>query len=300
MNKRFSKVIKNNKLENFISNEINIAIAVFVVCSLIVLSITGFWDLYDKKFFENILVEAHGMLFDVLIIGIIILWLNKKREKKLEIKRYHDEIDDFRFWKSDEAMYRIMGNIKRLQRLKVNKIDLQSCYLKNSLLFDITINNSNLSNVCLEGSNCSGANFQECDLTGAVFLGGNFINTNFKCSDLRNANFESANLHKSNFEQANLEGAYLHKAGIREANLENSNLSFIKLINAKLTKSNLKNAILDDANLMGADLREVRNLNVEQLLKVQTLYKTKLDNKLGKEIKERFPELLEESKSALL
>ncbi len=56
------------------------------------------------------------MLFDILVIGIFILSLNRLAEKRIENQRYIDEIDDFRGWRSKEAAYKIAGNIRRLNR----------------------------------------------------------------------------------------------------------------------------------------------------------------------------------------
>ena len=72
---------------------------------------------FIKRFFntfgEGLLIETFGMLLDVLVIGIIILWLNeirdKKRRRELEIQRYQEEIDDFRGWDDKEATFRIIG-----------------------------------------------------------------------------------------------------------------------------------------------------------------------------------------------
>ena len=63
------------------------------------------------------------MLFDVAIIGILIFWLNKIGEERRRIKTYLDEIDDFRLWESDEAAFRTVGNIKRLNQNKIYNIN---------------------------------------------------------------------------------------------------------------------------------------------------------------------------------
>ncbi len=56
------------------------------------------------------------MLFDILVIGVLILFLNKLAEKRVDNRRYLEEIEDFRGWESEEAAYRIAGNLKRLKR----------------------------------------------------------------------------------------------------------------------------------------------------------------------------------------
>jgi hypothetical protein len=71
---------------------------------------------YKGEFLNSILVEAHGLLFDIFVFGILIVFFNKMGEKRRNIKRWQEEIDDFRGWNSEEAKFRIVGNIKRLNR----------------------------------------------------------------------------------------------------------------------------------------------------------------------------------------
>ncbi len=96
------------------TSAVSISIAVFVIASIVVIRISRSY--YDGDFMENVLVEAHGMLFDILDIGVLILFLNKLVEKQMESQRYLDEIDDFRGWESEEASYRIASNLRRLKR----------------------------------------------------------------------------------------------------------------------------------------------------------------------------------------
>ena len=92
-----------------------------------------------------VLMEAHGMIFDIAVIGILILWLNKSGEKQINIRNNHNEIDDFRDWKSPEASYRILGAIKRLNREDIYKIDLHECYLRTINLSYINLQGSNIN-----------------------------------------------------------------------------------------------------------------------------------------------------------
>ena len=92
--------------------------------------------LWEKEFLEGITVEAFGMLFDILILGFLFSIFYNLAERKLNIERYLEEIDDLRGWDEKEAMYRNMGNIKRLSRLGIEykKIDFHDCYLAEANL----------------------------------------------------------------------------------------------------------------------------------------------------------------------
>src|SRR5258706_12321243 len=91
-----------------LASEIRIAFAVLVMASFVVVGTS--WGRYSSpEFIDGIRVEAHGTLFDILVIGLFILWLNFKRAESERVRRYAEEIDDFREWRSDEASHRIAG-----------------------------------------------------------------------------------------------------------------------------------------------------------------------------------------------
>src|SRR5690606_40722404 len=93
----------------------------------------------------QVLAEAHGMIFDIAVIGILIFWLNKNGETRQRIRTYKDEIDDFRLWESEEAAFRTVGNIKRLNRHKIYEINLVNCYLTRTNLNYVNLSGSNLN-----------------------------------------------------------------------------------------------------------------------------------------------------------
>jgi hypothetical protein len=105
---KLNSVSKILKLYKTISSPVAISITVFIVATLVVVGLS--YKDYGPEFWLNVKVEAHGMLFDILVIGVLILWLNQLGEKRREIQRYIDEIDDFRGWESEEAAHRIRGD----------------------------------------------------------------------------------------------------------------------------------------------------------------------------------------------
>lgn len=80
----------------------------------------------------------------------------------METKRYKEEIEDFRNWKSAEASYRIIGNIKRLNRIGVSDINLSGCYLREMDLSGLDLRNANLTDTDLQD-----VNLKSVDLRGA-------------------------------------------------------------------------------------------------------------------------------------
>ena len=251
---------------------------VLVIVTILVLSLSLRYYLRDfDSFIQQVLAEAHGMIFDIAVIGILIFWLNKNGEKRQRIRTYKDEIDDFRLWESEEAAFRTVGNIKRLNRHQIHEINLVNCYLPRT----------NLNYVNLTCSNLNSANVSQSSL----------IEVNLENARLNQTNFENSNLN-----QANLKGAYASGANFKDAFLIKSQFEASFLIKANfnnsfLMEANLRNAYLmgadfENASLYKADLRGAKGLTVDQLAKVKTLYLAKFDDEVLEQIKTNLPELV--------
>jgi hypothetical protein len=186
------------------TNPIRTAFAVFILATVVVVSLTLLSYGCGGDFLENILVEAHGMLLDILVIGVFILWLNRSGEKSLEIRRYEEEIDDFRGWNSKEAGYRIAGNVKRLNRNGITDIKLQQCHLVK---------------VDLSFVNLTRASLRRTNLSNAFLLGANLSHTNLSLANLRDADLSRACLSGANLSHTCLFRADLSDADLRDANL---------------------------------------------------------------------------------
>lgn len=252
---------------------------VLIFVSILVLGLSAPYYLNDfNDFYKQVLAEAHGMIFDIAIIGILILWLNKSGEKRLRIKTYKDEIDDFRLWKSEEAAFRTVGNIKRLNRHKIYNINLVNCFLTKT----------NLNYCILEGSNMNSADINTSQL----------IECNLRNARLNQTNFENSTLNQADLSFAYASGASFKDAFMIKAQMENAYLIKADLQGAFLMEANLKGAYLTGANLTGAnlykaDLRNAVGLTLEQLEKARTLYLARLDEELMEQVKLRLPSLVE-------
>lgn len=120
----------------------------------------------------------------------------------------------------------------------------------------------------------------------------------FFALDLRDTYLQWAILSKADFELIDLMGADLKNALLREVNLKGAflvgaNFQGAILQGANLQGVNLQGAILQGANLQGANLKGVKELTIDQLSKVRTLYNAKLDDELLIPLKEKYPALFE-------
>jgi len=230
-----------------------------------------------STFIVQILAEAHGMIFDIAVIGILLFWLNQNGEIRQRIRTYKDEIDDFRLWESEEAAFRTVGNIKRLNRHKIHEVNLVNCYLPRT----------NLNYVNLAASNLNSANVCQSSL----------IEANLENARLNQTNFENSNLNQANLKCAYASGANFKDAFLIKAQFENAFLIKANFSNAFLMEANLRNcyvmgADFENASLYKADLRGAKGLTVEQLSKVKTLYLAQFDDDILAQIKTNLPELV--------
>ena len=269
LEERFKRMIEKPILTSFM---------VLIFLSILVLGLSAPYYLSNfKDFFKEVLAEAHGMLFDIAIIGILIFWLNANGEKQLRIKMYKDEIDDFRQWESEEAAFRTVGNIKRLNRHNISNINLVNCHLTKT----------NLNQVKLTGSNLNSANLSHCNAIECDFSDARANQTNFE-----NAKMNQAIFNKAFASGANFKDAFLIKAQFKNAFLIKANFSNAYLMEADLSGCHLTGAIFDEASLYKANLKGVEGLTIDQLKNVKTLYLAKLDDDILKEVTENYPDLL--------
>jgi uncharacterized protein YjbI with pentapeptide repeats len=276
----FQKRLKKwNELFNSVIEKplLTSTIVLFAVAFLVVgLSLTYYINDFDQ-FIQQILAEAHGMIFDIAVIGILIFWLNQNGEIRQRIRTYKDEIDDFRLWESEEAAFRTVGNIKRLNRHRIHDLNLVNCYLPRT----------NLNYVNLSGSNLNSANITQSSL----------IEANLENARLNQTNFENSNLNQAILKGAYASGANFKDAFLIKAQFENAFLIKANFSNSFLMEANLQNcyvmgADFENASLYKADLRGAKGLTVDQLSKVKTLYLAKFDEEILEQIKTNLPELV--------
>jgi BTB/POZ domain-containing protein KCTD9 len=245
---------------------------VLLVLAVIVLTLSyHYYEEDNYNFVGQVLAEAHGMLFDIAVIGILLVWLRNNGEKRQQIRKYKDEIDDFRLWESEEAAFRTVGNIKRLNGHKITDINLVNCHLSKT----------NLSYVVLKGSNINSANVSNA----------NMIHCNLENTRLNQTNFENSNLNQAEMSYAMANGAnfkdcYMIKVNLQQAFLIKANLTNAFLMEADMQGAHLTGTNLENTNLFKADLRGAIGLTVEQLSQAKTLYMAKLDPELMEKVKE--------------
>ncbi len=276
----YNRLVRRLKtyFDDVIEKPLLTSLFVLVIVTVIVLGLSMKYYLRDfEAFYVQVLAEAHGMIFDIAVIGILLFWLNQNGDIRQRIRTYKDEIDDFRLWESEEAAFRTVGNIKRLNRHRIHEINLVNCYLART----------NLNYVNLHASNMNSANFSNSSL----------IETNLENTRLNQTNFENSNLNQANLRSAYASGANFKDAFLIKAQFENAFLIKTNFKNAFLMEANLQNSYLvgadfENASLYKADLRGAKGLTLEQLTRAKTLYLAKFDDEILEQVKASIPELV--------
>ena len=198
-----------------------------------------------------------------------------------------------------------------LEELDFKEANLQGANLQGAQLQGADLTKADLTKAQLQGANLQGAKLQGKSLKELDFKGANFQGAQLQGADLTKADLAKTDLQRANLTKARLRGTPLYGADLRgtfleEADLQGAHLQGAKLQGADLQGADLQGAQLQEAilqeadlaktNLQRANLRGVKNLSLDQLSKVKTLYNTKLDNELLIPLKKKYPALFEKPK----
>ena len=186
-----------------------------------------------------------------------------------------------------------------LKGANLKKANLRGADLERADLYGADLERADLYGADLKGAELYGAILKEANLRGAILKDAGLFVVHLEQTNLRGFHLESAKLVEAHLKWAKLRGANLQRADLNGADLEEAELIEIHLEKANLYGANLKGAelygaILKGANLEEASLKGAKNLTVDQLSVVKTLYKAELDPELEKPLREKYPHLFEE------
>lgn len=223
------------------------------------------------------------------------------------------------------------------QKCDFSFANLDDIDLEGSQLSRIDFEHASLRGANLRNTNLSMADFKSTDLSSAKFFNAELGSTHFYKSNLDGSAFGLSNLENSSFNQDQINRASFYKAGLKyarftkctskmsdfkDANFSNAQLLFFdakntgfiganftdaKLLqstfyyvnfeNANFTNANFAESSFEACHMLGANFKGAKELTVEQLLEVGTLYQCKnLDSTLYNALKEQKPCLFEDPK----
>jgi uncharacterized protein YjbI with pentapeptide repeats len=238
-------------------------IFVFLCVSTVVILITGTWPflsgvvlpdttwgLYSKEFFEHLLAEAHGALFDLLVVGILVLWLERRHAQGKQVKELERTIADLRYYRGSDASYRTYGIIRKLVDLGRHAIDLPEGDMHELRVEALQLNGSNVRAVNFSNSRLIRCEFVNCECDAVIFAG----------AELRETRFTDVRLRRSKFQGAQLKGFDFSSCVIENADFTNADLS-----SAIFRGVDCRGVSFKNANLRSANFKEAKNLTDEML-----------------------------------
>lgn len=221
---------------------------VVAVGIIVFLWYSGLMESYKNDPLGGIMVEFHGMAFDIIILSVGFAIYDTIKSRKEKIKKYLEEIDDFRRWKEPEAAFRIAGIIKRLNALGVTKMDLHDCFLSGSDLVGITLT--------------KGTNMKACKMIGTDLSGATFIEVDLS----ERADLSSSNLYKATIQDSNLTTTIFDNANMTETKVVRCNCDKTK-IRAVMTNAEFKETVFTKARFSSTPTQGKLNLQKDAYLK---------------------------------
>lgn len=243
--------------------------SLFAGVFIVFVSITAGWNyvsttvfpnttvgLYDRNFWENILVESHGLLLDILVLGVLVVWLELRRNNKQFIYRHKEDISDLAHLDTPEINMKKVGIIKRLNSINIYDIDVPNLVLTNAKAKGLKFKNSKLIGFKLSNGSLHSFSYEDSNLRSSDFSGSRILNTEFiRC-----------NLYKTDFTNCQASGT----------DFTDSCLDRVKFIGANMTSANFRGSDLigasfEGANLRNANFKDAKNLSIERLIKAECL-----------------------------
>jgi len=207
-----------------------------ILVGLIVISIDFF--IPDTERLKGVVVELHGMIFDLVLFGILLSMYEKFRTKRELIRQLHEEVDYYRDWKEEESKHRLRVLIKKLNLQKITKINISNCHLDNVELKEVNFKGSEFEYASFHSSQLDKCVFTETKVKLSIFADALLYNSKFDNATLSECVFSSTFLNNVDFRNSNLEYANFSRAIIGKANFDGANMENINLDEALVSDRN--------------------------------------------------------------
>ena len=249
-----------------------ISVVLLIGSSLIVSLFIADFRNWKDEFWKGVFIEFTGMMFDIAVFGVLIVLFLRLTERRREIHRQQEIIDDFKKWNSDEARFRIAGAVRRLNRLGKTNIDFRGIILKNFSFKSQDIESIRgaifydgewgyispriktlLENVAFDHVDCSNVTFSAFNPFKGISLD--------PPMQMKNCSFNNANLHNVKFCGAKLfwdqKPPDETGEGVED---EDGSRGWVQTYFSPFYEADLKGASFADADLKNADFRDTKNI----------------------------------------
>ncbi|EPM7842916.1 pentapeptide repeat-containing protein [Vibrio fluvialis] len=282
--------MRQNFWDKIVQTPTRAAFFVLVLTTLIVFLITAFWPqlsshvlpnsalgLYNKSFWENVLVEAHGLVFDIFLIALILVWMDSLRIKKESNQRNLEGLWDLNTFNDEIYQKRKINMIKRLNANNVYQIDVTDLSFKDTDINELKFIKSRLYGLKVLNCNVFGIHIEDSELNSAEFTdstlkkGTKLLNSYLKNADFKNSTVIGVDFKNSNLFQTKFIGAKMQSADLRGCDLQNT--------------------VFEGANLKNMNIKMCKNINCDALAKAECLDYLKADNAIIEVLRELRPDM---------
>lgn len=231
----------------------------------------------EDSFYLGFITNMYNSVLDFAMFSIVLFILLRRHDEDDKIQKYKDNIEDCRYWYAEEAAFRNVGNIRRLQELGIQELNLSKTTLLNTKLKNITFVNTLLMGSCLDGTNFEKSIFKKCNFQGA----------SAKKSSFNNAQFQDCNFRYIDFSESQLKSCKFVNCDFTKTKLSKVVFSASSFKNCQFSAAALENSVFDRADLRGA-----KELTLNQLLSCNSIEYALLDTLLAEELSKTHPLLL--------
>ncbi len=277
--------------KKFIVSYFAIYILLFILITTMLFVVS--YRYYDEEFLKRVLAGVHGLIINMLVLGIILIWFIKKGQRLTEIQRYRDEIDDLRGFQNKEVSRRLRRVIVLLTKKGITEIDLSGCYFENVVLSGFNLRNSDFS-----GADFKIAAFRDCNLVGTKFHNAQLNNVDFDECDLSNADFMDSHLEGVDFSSSCVKGISFHHVYFNMVDLSCLNLKNVDFGSVIIDAIHFDRSDIEGAGFLWAIFKDVDGLTLDQFSKVLTLYGAEFHPEFEKRVntarlRQLYPKLFE-------
>jgi DNA-binding protein len=256
-------------MRRILDNPVYTAIAVAVLIFIPIFLVTFFWDfvssnifpntkigLYDRAFWENILVELHGMMIELVVVGVLVVWLDSRRKKNVEVTRLTEDLEDFAMLDSPEINIKKMGHLKRLNDIGVQELKVRNLVLNKIKIKDITLLKSNIIGLKVNEGTIYNTTFKEVSMRSSSFIK----------TIIKNTTFENCTLLNSKFTEGTCKGVSFKGSSVEYADFSDCNLQSAIFINSDVRGVKLQGANLKQCTFIGA-----KNIDINEIAKARCI-----------------------------
>lgn len=244
------------------------AIGLFIACA----GITYLWWRLDPQDLSNLWPEMGGMTLDVFFILIVFALFEHRRNKRQDIARQREVIDDYKRWDHPEAHLRIAGAIRRLNRLGIFALDMAGARLSKFNFAEQGIEKIEgstffngqwgerfgTSSVCMvevhfDRLSCRGVTFSPFNPLGSFGAVGfaHFLDCSFSDTDLSESKFNGAEL---------LWTSPPPETHLEEWEEEDGSHGWAQLTYGPFYRADLQQASFKGCEFKNADFRDAENI----------------------------------------